>query len=68
MDIVIIDNLVKITIGLSLVVTSGFLLIAMLKVWEKVFDLGLQMFNMKKEFIDFVNKKYRAKYTKTKME
>jgi len=68
MEYIIIDNLVKVTIGLSLITTSGVLIIALLKVWEKVFDLGLQMFNMKKEFIDFVNKKYRAKYVKTKME
>ena len=68
MDIVIINNLVKVTIGLSLIVTSGVLLIAILKIWEKVFDLGLQMFNMKKEFIDFMYKKYRDKNVKMKME
>ena len=68
MEYLIINNLVKVTIGLSLLITSGVLLIALLKVWEKVFDLGLQMFNMKKEFFDFIIKKYRTKYTKTKME
>jgi len=66
MEYIIIDNLVKVTIGLSLVVTSGLLLIAILKVWEKVFDLGLQMFNMKKEFLDFIIKKYRDKRVVTK--
>jgi len=68
MEYIIIDNLIKVTIGLSLIVTSGVLLIAILKAWEKVFDLGLQMFNMKKEFLDFVYKKYRAKNVKMKME
>jgi len=63
------DYLTKLVIGLSLIVTSGVLLIIILKVWEKVFDLGLQMFNMKKEFVDFVYKKYRAKTPKReKME
>jgi len=66
MEYIIIDNLVKVTIGLSLIVTSGVLLIAILKVWEKVFDLGLQMFNMKKEFLDFIIKKYRDKRGITK--
>lgn len=66
MDIMIIENLIKLTIGLSLVVTSGVLLIAILKIWEKAFDLGLQMFNMKKEFLDFVCKKYRDKRGFTK--
>ena len=66
MEYIIIDNLVKVTIGLSLIVTSGVLLIAILKVWEKVFDLGLQMFNMKKEFLDFIIKKYRDKRVVTK--
>jgi len=66
MEYLIIDNLVKVTIGLSLIVTSGVLLIAILKVWEKVFDLGLQMFNMKKEFRDFIIKKYRDKRGVTK--
>ena len=66
MEYLIIDNLIKVTIGLSLIVTSGVLLIALLKVWEKVFDLGLQMFNMKKEFLDFMYKKYRGKRGVTK--
>ena len=57
------DYLTKLVIGLSLIVTSGVLLIAILKIWEKVFDLALQMFNMKKEFVDFVYKKYREKRT-----
>jgi len=61
MEYIIINNLIKVTIGLSLIVTSGVLLIAILKIWEKVFDLSLQMFNMKKEFLDFVIKKYRDK-------
>ena len=66
MEYIVIDNLVKVTIGLSLVVTSGVLLITILKIWEKVFDLGLQMFNMKKEFFDFIIKKYRDKRGATK--
>ena len=66
MEYIIIDNLVKVTIGLSLITTSGVLLIAILKVWEKVFDLGLQMFNVKKDFIDFILKKYRDKKGVTK--
>jgi len=66
MEYLIIDNLIKVTIGLSLIITSGVLLIAMLKVWEKVFDLGLQIFNMKKEFLDFIIKKYRDKRGVTK--
>jgi len=66
MEYIITDNLIKVTIILSLIVTSGVLLIALLKIWEKVFDLGLQMFNMKKEFIDFVIKKYRDKRVVTK--
>ena len=66
MEYIIIGNLVKITIGLSLILTSGILLIAILKIWEKVFGLGLQMFHMKREFIDFVNKKYRDKRGVTK--
>ena len=66
MEYIIIDNLVKVTIGLSLITTSGVLLIAILKVLEKVFDLGLQMFNMKKEFFDFIIKKYRDKRGVTK--
>ena len=49
MEYIIIDNLIKVTIGASLIVTSGVLLIAILKIWEKVFDLGLQMFNMNGE-------------------
>jgi len=68
MEYIVIDNLVKVTIGLSLIVTSGVLLITILKIWEKAFDLGLQMFNMKKEFFDFIIKKYRAKNVKMKME
>jgi len=66
MSIIIIDNLIKVTIILSLIVTSGVLLIAILKIWEKVFDLGLKMFNMKKEFLDFIIKKYRNKRGVTK--
>ena len=66
MEYIIIDNLIKVTIGLSLIITSGVLLIAMLKVWEKVFDLGLQIFKMKKEFLDFIIKKYRDKRGVTK--
>ena len=66
MEYIIIDNLIKVTIGLSLITTSGVLLIAILKVWEKVFDLGLQMFNMKKEFLDFIINKYRDKRGVTK--
>ena len=66
MEYIIINNLIKVTIGLSLIVTSGVLLIAILKIWEKVFDLSLQMFNMKKEFLDFMYKKYRGKRGVTK--
>ena len=66
MEYIITDNLIKVTIILSLIVTSGVLLIALLKIWEKVFDLGLQMFNMKKEFLDFIIKKYRDKRVVTK--
>jgi len=66
MEYIIIDNLVKVTIGLSLLTTSGFLLIVTLKMWEKVFDLGLQMFNMKKEFLNFIIMKYRDKRGITK--
>ena len=66
MEYIITDNLIKVTIILSLIVTSGVLLIALLKIWEKVFDLGLQIFNMKKEFLDFIIKKYRDKRGVTK--
>jgi len=66
MEYMIIDNLIKVTIMLSLITTSGILIIALLKIWEKVFDLSLQMFNMKKELLDFIIKKYRDKKGVTK--
>lgn len=52
------DFLTRLVIILSLITTSGVAAIAILRVWEKVFELALQMFNMKKEFIDFVYHKY----------
>jgi hypothetical protein len=52
------QTLVEIVLAMCLVVTIGVLIILILKVWEKAFDIILQMFNMKKEFIDFVRNKY----------
>jgi hypothetical protein len=53
------QTMVEIVLALSMVLASGVLIIVILKVWEKAFDLILQMFNLKKEFIDFVFNKYR---------
>ena len=39
----------------------GSAIIIILKVWEKAFDLLLQMFDVKKEFHDFIINKYRGK-------
>lgn len=52
------QTMVEIVLALCMVVTAGVLIIVILKVWEKTFDLILQMFNLKKEFIDFVWSKY----------
>ena len=53
--------MIEIVLALCMLVTCGVLIIAILKVWEKAFDLILQMLNLKKEFIDFVWNKYHKK-------
>ena len=53
---------------LALSILVGLLVVAVFYTWDWAFTKMLEVLGVKKEFIEFLIKKYRAKNAKSKME